>query len=188
MQWQSDAATKPPATAPSTEAASGSAGTDAASARAAFVPMSAVAMAGWMDAVKEFLVAAHEKYPEPSKCRFRIPELIARDELPKFTQDPKSAGTALKKDGRFHKFGRPKGWGLAEGTGQGTSGTEATDSGAVAAKRKANAAPVWRQSDRTSCGYSGEAGNRPPKKSRGGRKWKEGDEKSKKASRLTRFQ
>ena len=151
--------------------------------------MSAAAMAGWMDAVKEFLVAEHEKHPEPSKCRFRIPELIARDDLPKFTQDPKSAGTALKNDGRFHKFGRPKGWGLAPqasgGGGQATSGTEATDlAGAVAAKRKANAAPP---SGATRQLGSGEAGNRPPKKSKGGktRKEKEGDEKAK-ASQLTR--
>ena len=91
-------------------ATSASGGIDGVAARSAFTSMSDAAITGWMDALENLFVTAHENNPDPRKCRFRIPELLMRDELPKFTQDPKSAGNVLKNDGRFHKFG--KRWGL----------------------------------------------------------------------------
>ena len=172
---------KSPATSPNKQAASRSVAVDGASAHAAVAPMSDAAMAGWIDAVQELLVAEHAKDPDPRKCRFRIPELLARDELPKVTLDPKSAGTALKNDGRFQKFGRPKGWGLASlapggagdkgGGGAGALGREPS----TTEKRKAQVGPAtlvdWGSEDR------------PAKKHRGRTRWKGGTGTPKKAQR-----
>eukprot|EP00945_MAST-04E_sp_MAST-4E-sp1_P003435 g3435.t1 len=71
--------------------------------------MTAPDLAFWKDCLHDYFAAKSGSVGKKG-CRLKVSEILSVASLPAFTGNPQVAGTALKQDGRFHKFG--KYWGL----------------------------------------------------------------------------
>jgi hypothetical protein len=71
--------------------------------------MTAPDLAFWKDCLHDYFAAKSGSVGKKD-CRLKVSEILSVASLPAFTGNPQVAGTALKQDGRFHKFG--KYWGL----------------------------------------------------------------------------